>query len=286
VVPDLPYFDEILRLLEEHPESEVATAFRRHVHWGYFAEGGPADDSLGSYLHAAEQMTEQICAAGRVGDEQRVLDVGCGFGGTVAHLDERLTDCHLVGLNIDGRQLAQAQRTVVGTQRNRITFVQGDACRLPFADDTFDAVLAVECAFHFPSRRQFFREVRRVARPGASLALSDFVLADGALTEAAERATAGSTSGFYGHNARSLTSRGYDRLGRGSGFAAVIDTDITAQTLPTYAALRRLYSDAGLADGVRATDELEALAVEGLVGYHVLAFGPADSALAATAATS
>jgi hypothetical protein len=35
-VSDLPYFDAILRVFDEHPDSEVATAFRRHVHWGYF----------------------------------------------------------------------------------------------------------------------------------------------------------------------------------------------------------------------------------------------------------
>src|SRR5262245_7411402 len=186
-------------------------------------------------------MTEQICAAANVDDGQRVLDVGCGFGGTVAHLDEHRVDCELVGLNIDGRQLARARESVPGRGSNRIAFVQGDACRLPFEDDTFDAVLAVECAFHFPSRRQFFREARRVARPGAVLALSDFVLAEGALSRAADEMGWGGDgqSRFYGHNTKSLTSRGYERLGRGSGFEVVDDRDVTPATLPTYPALRR-----------------------------------------------
>jgi SAM-dependent methyltransferase len=223
-------------------------------------------------------MTQQICAAGGVRDGQRILDVGCGFGGTIAYLDERLTACELVGLNIDGRQLARARRSVPGSGANRISFVQGDACALPFPPSSFDAVLAVECAFHFPSRRRFFQEARRVARPDARLALSDFLLADGALEEAARRMSwgGGEQTDFYGRNAKSLTIQGYERLGRGSGFGAMVDRDVTPETLPTYPALRRLYREAGLLDGVEATDDLEALALDGLVGYHVLAFPAPD----------
>lgn len=286
-MPDLPYFDAILGMLDEQPESEVANAFRRHVHWGFFAEPDHSDDSLAQYVVAAEQMTEQICAAGHVGDGQRVLDVGCGFGGTIAHLDERLRGCELVGLNIDGRQLQRAQRTVRTQGDNHISFVQGDACALPFADGSFDVVLAVECAFHFLSRRRFFREARRVARTGAFLALSDFVLTDGKLAEAADRMAWGGDgqSHFYGHNAKSLTAKGYVRLARGSGFRPVSDLDVTRQTLPTYPALRRLYREAGFVDGVQATDELESLARDGLVGYHVLAFGAGEPARAGVDAT-
>ncbi len=91
-------------------------------------------------------------------DGARILDVGCGFGGTIDHLDERLDGCELVGLNIDRRQLARARALVTPRRDNTVDFVAGDACRLPFADASFDFLSAVECAFHFPSRKQFFRE--------------------------------------------------------------------------------------------------------------------------------
>ena len=149
----------------------------------------------------------------------------------------------------------------------------------PAEDDSLEAYFAaaVECIFHFPSRKQFFREVSRVLAPGGTLALSDFVVREGALLELADWMTSNtlSASHFYGHSsAIAPTPSGYGRIARGQRFDVVADVDITESTLPTYAAMRRLYREAGVADGVRATDYLEALARQRLVEYRLLAFSP------------
>src|SRR3984885_328566 len=182
---DLPYFDQILDQFDRSPDSQISKAMRRHVHWGFFSSP-TSDASLPSCLAAAETMTELICKAGRVGSGLRILDVGRGFGGTIAHLNERLTGCELVGLNIDERQLSLARQSVTARPGNTVRFVQGDACALPFKDGAFDVVLAVECIFHFPSRRTFFSEAKRVLRPGGTLALSDFVVDGDKIDDMAE----------------------------------------------------------------------------------------------------
>ena len=138
----LPYFDRILQRLQEG-DAEVAEAFGRHVRWGYWDQPEQADGTLTDFARAAGRLGQRVCRAAHVGDGQRILDVGCGFGGTLLDLNERFTDLDLYGLNIDTRQLARAQSLLTPRSGNRITLVAGDACRLPFADAQFDVVLCV-----------------------------------------------------------------------------------------------------------------------------------------------
>jgi ubiquinone/menaquinone biosynthesis C-methylase UbiE len=272
---DLPYFDAILARLDREPDSALAQAFRRHVHWGCFRSPETADDSLATYVAAAEELTSRVCTAGRVADGQSILDVGCGFGGTLDTLCERLHDCRLLGLNIDGRQLRRAREGVPARRGNHVQFVQADAGKLPVPAARFHAVLAVECIFHFKSRKEFFKEVARVLQPGGTFALTDFVLREGALVELAKwmSTAAPPASRFSGHSSSTApTSSSYQRLGSRSGLELLADQDITANTRPTYRAMRRLYREAGLSDGEAATDYLEEMAARGYVEYHILAF--------------
>ena len=122
-----------------------------------------------------EQMNGVLLEAGKVADGQHLLDVGCGFGGTIQQINAGHSGMHLTGLNIDPRQLAAAEAQTKAANGNHIAWVEADACQLPFEDNSFDRVLAVECIFHFPSRERFLAEAARVLKPGGYLAVSDFV---------------------------------------------------------------------------------------------------------------
>ena len=81
---------------------------------------------------------------------------------------------------------------------------------------------------------------------------------------------------FYGSNRIPPSSGSYTRIAKGAGMRLTLDEDITANTLPTYAAMRRLYREAGLDDGVESTTYLEELARREFVRYHVLRFACAS----------
>jgi cyclopropane fatty-acyl-phospholipid synthase-like methyltransferase len=137
-----PYFDILFaRLAEEDPTT--IEAFGRHVHWGHWEDPSQADGTAADYAKAAENLCRRVSSAAAIKSGQKLLDVGCGFGGTIASLNERFTKLDMTGVNIDQRQLDRATEKVRPQGGNKIKFVQADACRLSFPKASLDIVMAV-----------------------------------------------------------------------------------------------------------------------------------------------
>lgn len=119
-----------------------------------------------------EELTRRaLHSAGfRVGE--RVLDLGCGVGVATRMLHE--CGCRAHGLDLAAPRLAMARRT-----KPELTMVAGDARCLPFADGSFDGMLA-ECSLSLIGyTAAHLAECRRVLRPGARFAVTDlFARAD------------------------------------------------------------------------------------------------------------
>jgi SAM-dependent methyltransferase len=93
----------------------------------------------------------------------RVLDVGCGPGTITLGLAEAVApDGDVVGVDTDASQLELARATSVGN----VSFQVGSAYALPFADQSFDAVLAHALLEHLAQPKEALAEIRRVLRPG------------------------------------------------------------------------------------------------------------------------
>ena len=273
----LPYFDEILQRAAADPSSELVQAFgTRHVHWGYYDEPGAADDSTTGLAAAAEALTARLVGMAGMRDGLSVLDAGCGFGGTTAYLNERYSGAELTGLNIDPRQLERARERVRPQRGNSVSFFEGDACAMPLPDRHFDIVLAVECIFHFPGRRRFFSEARRVLKTGGRLVLSDFVPHGPSLPRLSVDLVrrAGRIGAFYGQFNwfPPCTLAGYRWLARATGLRLVGHEDITRNTLPTYPAFLRILRGIGHEDAVTATEYIAEISRRGWVRYMELAF--------------
>lgn len=103
----------------------------------------------------------------------RLLEVSCGRGGGLAaFLDAAGPGAfEATGLDVAGSAIAFCQRVHAG--RAGLSFVEGSAMDLPFADASFDVVLNVEASNDYPDRARFFAEVRRVLRPDGVFLYAD-----------------------------------------------------------------------------------------------------------------
>ena len=101
----------------------------------------------------------------------RVLDVGCGRGGTVALLAEQF-EAESAGVDLSPEAVAFCRRTHRGP---RTHFEVGDAEHLPAKDETFDAVINIESSHTYPNLRAFFVEARRVLRPSGWFLYTDLL---------------------------------------------------------------------------------------------------------------
>jgi demethylmenaquinone methyltransferase/2-methoxy-6-polyprenyl-1,4-benzoquinol methylase len=99
---------------------------------------------------------------------QRVLDVATGTGLVASALAHR--GATVVGLDQSEEMLAVAR----GRLGDRVTFVRGEAERLPFADAEFDALTFTYLLRYVDDRAGTMRELARVVRPGGRIGMVEF----------------------------------------------------------------------------------------------------------------
>ncbi len=208
----------------------------RCVHLGHWDEPcAGASMAPDEFARAQDRLDETLLGMADLRDGQSVLDVGCGFGGSLQKVDSRVRHARLVGVNIDPRQLAIC-RQLKPHETNIFEWVEADGCELPFQNETFDRVLCIEAMFHFASRQRFFIEAARVLRERGVLVVSDLSL-DG-------ESTAAELPGFcieamlrdgYGPWPEPWLEGGDCRgLGEAAGFSCTRYLDATAETRPTH----------------------------------------------------
>jgi ubiquinone/menaquinone biosynthesis C-methylase UbiE len=114
---------------------------------------------------------ESLCEALDLRSGARVLDVAAGNGNATLAAARRWCDVtstdYVAALLEAGRTRAEAEGHVV-------TFQEADAEKLPFADDTFDAVLSTFGVMFTPDQERAAGELARVCRPGGNIGLANW----------------------------------------------------------------------------------------------------------------
>lgn len=118
------------------------------------------------------QRTVLELAGSEVPQPASILDVGCGTGRLLRSAALRFPAASLTGVDAASEMVKQAQAL---TPDGAITFRQGRAEALPFADDAFDLIFSTLTFHHWGDQRGAIREVARVLAPGGRWLLADFM---------------------------------------------------------------------------------------------------------------
>ena len=208
--------------------AEISTAFRKifmnidALNRNYSKIGSGLIEKMYSedFLSPGGRASTDILAReAAITQDSRVLDVGCGLGGGSLHLANTI-HCHVMGLDIVQSNVDEA--TVRAKSRaldHLVSFHQGDATAMPFADGTFDIIISQDAWCHVPDKDRLVADCARVIAPGGTLAFTDWLqigemtaaesaAVDGALV-AANIATPDSYGGLLGKHGFTISQQ-YD----------------------------------------------------------------------------
>ncbi|MGH3823953.1 MAG: SAM-dependent methyltransferase [Pseudonocardiaceae bacterium] len=200
------------------------------VHFGY------TDESTRSHTDALKNMNRVLADRVQIQPGERVLDAGCGVGGSSLWLAKE-RGAEVVGITLAAGQVAKARRYAARRRlANRVHFEVADFTSTSFPDASFDVVWAVESLCHAPHKADFYQEAARLLRPGGRVVVADFVRAGRPLDSTGERLVHEWLTGWAvpdidtpGEHTEHLAV---------AGFVETRLDDVTVHTRPS---LRRLY---------------------------------------------
>jgi MPBQ/MSBQ methyltransferase len=134
----------------------------------------PEDLAPADQLHSGGlEATLELVALAAVRADETALDIGGGLGGPARILASR-SGCHVTVLDLNETfcRTGAALTARVGLG-DRVTFQQGDAQAMPFADHSFDVAWTQHASMNIPDKRRLYQEVFRVLRPGGRFIIHD-----------------------------------------------------------------------------------------------------------------
>jgi demethylmenaquinone methyltransferase/2-methoxy-6-polyprenyl-1,4-benzoquinol methylase len=146
-----------------------------------FAPLGPTYDRYARLFSFGQDPRWRRFLVSRIaaGSEDTVLDVATGTAAVAIELVRR-TGCRVVGLDQSREMLEAGHRRVdAAGLGERIELVEGSAERLPFENESFDALTFTYLLRYVAEPLATMRELTRVVRPGGTIAMLEFAVPRG-----------------------------------------------------------------------------------------------------------
>lgn len=202
-------------------------------HFGF----GPGGRRRGkSHDDALLLANSRLADLAGIGDSTRVLDCGCGLGGTSIWL-ARERNAWVTGIDLIEAPLARARRAAaLAKVSGRAEFAAGDYTATPLRGESFDVVLAQESLCHAEVKELFYREAYRLLGRGGTIVIAEFMRVGRVHSQFEEMMIRDWCDGWAMPDL--LTSGEHRAVAEAAGFSEIEVIDATPDVSPS---LERLY---------------------------------------------
>jgi tocopherol O-methyltransferase len=202
-----------------------------HIHHGYW-------ENNESVPRAQIQLMERLAERAAIPRGARVLDIGCGLGGSAMWLAANL-DCEVTGLTISPVQarMAAAKARSRGLS-GRVNFQVRDANRWQPEPASIDAIWIMESSEHFEDKPGFFERCAEALKPGGTLAVCAWLRREGPVREEDRALVNTIAEAMLSASLGSLSE--YRTWMRDAGLEVNLAEDITRHVAPTWSHCSRI----------------------------------------------
>lgn len=142
------------------------------IHFGYYSTGNETHDE------SLVKLNKFIARKANIKKKDKVLDAGCGYGGSSHWLAEKI-GCRVTGINVVPFQIEKAIN-IANKKRlnNLIDFHIKDYAQTDFPEDSYTTFMAIESVVHAKSKEKVMLEAYRVLAKGGKLVLAEYLFHD------------------------------------------------------------------------------------------------------------
>lgn len=142
------------------------------IHYGYW------DGKVKSFPQSLARMNEVMIEAAVIRYSDKILDAGCGIGGSSIFLAQQL-GCTVTGISLSERQISKARELAIEKEiEDKVEFEVMNYCATDFPDKSFDVVWGCESICYADDKAQFIKEAFRLLKPGGRLVVADGFVTD------------------------------------------------------------------------------------------------------------
>lgn len=196
------------------------------LHAGYW------DESTKTLKDALRRENEILAKEAKVQPSDRVLDAGCGVGGSSIFL-AKTYGCEVMGITLSEQQAKTATENARKyAVSDLVQFKVMDFTNTAFADESFDVVWGMESICHAGDKLKFVNEAYRLLKPGGRLIIADGFSNAGKVYDAKEETRMRKWLKGWGVERLEGVEMFFDHLKK-AGFNAISYRNITNHVAPS-----------------------------------------------------